>query len=303
MASIDELVRRKLELADEIERSIVSSAERAQIQAWRAVSDLLADFDVDSDGNIAQTQANIRRIGEVIERLNTVLAGGEYRDAVQTFIRQIDENVELTDDIARVIDRNFEPTEIARQLNTIAKQNAITAFFSSGIRDRVTQPFVEQLTANVASRAPLREATKALRTIIEGDANVDGRVLANVRTIANTAQAVADSAYSAQVYEQVGFVWFRWAGNEIKTTRPFCEHRAGNIYHKREIEAWGDGKNAGGLNDIRNGTWDGRIEGTDSKTIFTNRGGWNCRHVLAPVLARSVPEDVKARARAAGYID
>jgi len=33
MASIDELVKKKLELADEIERSIVSSAERAQVQA------------------------------------------------------------------------------------------------------------------------------------------------------------------------------------------------------------------------------------------------------------------------------
>jgi hypothetical protein len=303
MASLDELIRQKLRLQDDIERSIVTSAERAQGQAWRAISGSIQELDVDADGNIAQTQKNVRLISEIVNRLSTVLAGGEYRDAVSKFIGQLDENFELTNEIARTVDRTFEPTAVAKELQNIAKQNAVTAFFSSGIRDRVIQPFLEQLYTSVATRAPLNQTVTALRTVVEGDPNVDGRVLANVRTIAGTAQAVADNAYAAQVYEQVGFEWFRWAGGEIETTRPFCQARHGNVYHRKEIEAWGDGKNAGGHNDIRKGTWEGRIEGTDSKTIFTNRGGWNCRHTLVPVLARNVPADVRARARAEGFID
>lgn len=302
MATLDELTNRKLRLSQQIEDTIVTAAERAQRQSWKAIASMLREMDVDESGNIAQTQANIRRIGEIVQTLNTVLAGGEYRDAVQTFLKQIDENVQLTNDIARLTDKTFEPTEVAKQLLQIAKQNAVTAFFNTGVRDRVTQPFLEQLTAAVAARAPLNQTVTALQGLIEGDDLAVGRVTANVRTIANTAQAVTDNAYSAIVYEQVGYVWFRWAGNEIKTTRPFCDHRHGKVFHKKEIEAWGDGKNAGGINDIRNGTWDGRIDGTDSKTIFTNRGGWNCRHTLVPVLARNVPDDVKARAKAEGYI-
>jgi hypothetical protein len=258
-------------------------------------------MDVDATGNIRQTEDNIRRIGLITEELNKVLAGGEYKDAVQSFLASIDEGVQLTDEIAKKINSSFEPDNVQRQLLAISKQNAINAFFGSGLKENVTQPFLEQLTANVAARAPLREATKALQGVIEGTETTDGRLLANVRTTANTAQAIADRSYAAAVNEELGIEYFQYLGGEIPTTRPFCEHREGAIFHRKEIEAWGDGKNSAGINDIRNGTWDGRIDGTDSKSIFTFVGGWNCRHFLVPVISQRVPASVKARAEAEGY--
>jgi hypothetical protein len=301
MASFDELVARKIKLLETVPESIVTAAEKAQRDAWRKLGPLLAEMDVDSTGNIRQTEDNIRRIGLITEELNKVLAGGEYRAAVQSFLASIDEGVQLTDDIAKKIDSTFEPDNVQKQLLAISKQNAINAFFGSGLRDNVTVPFLEQLTANVAARAPLREAVKALQGVIEGtDAN-DGRLLANVRTTANTAQAIADRSYAAAVNEELGIEYFQYLGGEIPTTRPFCEHREGAIFHRREIEAWGDGKNSAGINDIRNGTWDGRIDGTDSRSIFTFVGGWNCRHFLVPVISQRVPASVKARAEAEGY--
>jgi hypothetical protein len=258
-------------------------------------------MDVDADGNIAQTEDNIRRIGLITEELNKVLAGGEYRDAVQSFLGSIDEGIQLTDDIAKKIDSTFEPNNVQRQLLAISKQNAINAFFGSGLRERVTQPFLEQLTANVAARAPLREAVKALQGVIEGTDTTDGRLLANVRTTAGTAQAIADRSYAAAVNEELGIEYFQYLGGEIATTRPFCEHREGAVFHRKEIEAWGAGENSAGINDIRNGTWDGRIDGTDSRSIFTFVGGWNCRHFLVPVIKQRVPPSVIARAKAEGF--
>lgn len=168
---------------------------------------------------------------------------------------------------------------------------------------RFTQPFLEQLTANVAARAPLREAVKTLETLVTGDGTADGKILANIKTTATTAQAVADRSYSAAVNEELDIQWYEYLGGEIDTTRSFCRNREDGIYHKKEIEAWGDGKNSAGINDIRDGTWAGRIDGTDSKSIFTFVGGWNCRHYLVPVPDNKVPDTVKARARAEGYID
>jgi hypothetical protein len=259
-------------------------------------------MDVDDNGNIAQTEDNIRRIGLITDELNKSLAGGEYKDAVQKFLGSIDEGVQLTDDIAKKIDSSFEPDNVQRQLLAISKQNAINAFFGSGLRENVSVPFLEQLTANVAARAPLNQAVKALQGVIEGtDAN-DGRLLANVRNAAGTAQAIADRSYAAAVNEQIGVEYYQYLGGEIATTRPFCAHREGKIFHRKEIEAWGNGENSAGINDIRNGTWAGRIEGTDSKTIFTFLGGWGpCRHFLVPVIVNRVPADVKARAKAEGY--
>jgi hypothetical protein len=301
MASFDELVKQKIKLLENVPEEIATAAERAQREAWRKIAPLLAEMDVDANGNIAQTEDNIRRIGGITEELNKVLAGGEYKAAVQSFLASIDEGVQLTDDIAKKIDNSFKPDNVQKQLLNISKQNAINAFFGSGLRERVTQPFLEQLTANVAARAPLREATKALQGVIEGTDSTDGRLLANVRTTANTAQAIADRSYAAAVNEELGIEYFQYLGGEIPTTRSFCEHREGQIFHRKEIEAWGDGKNSGGINDIRNGTWDGRIDGTDSRSIFTFVGGWNCRHYLVPVIKQKVPATVQARAKAEGF--
>jgi hypothetical protein len=301
MASFEELVARKVKLLETVPDSIVTAAEKAQRDAWRKLAPLLAEMDVDATGNIRQTEDNIRRIGLITEELNKVLAGGEYKDAVQSFLSSIDEGVQLTDDIAKKIDSNFQPDNVQKQLLAISKQNAINAFFGSGLRDNVTVPFLEQLTANVAARAPLNQAVKALQGVIEGTETTDGRLLANVRTTANTAQAIADRSYAAAVNDELGIEYFQYLGGEIPTTRPFCEHREGAIFHRKEIEAWGNGENSAGINDIRNGTWDGRIDGTDSRSIFTFVGGWNCRHFLVPVIKQKVPASVQARAKSEGY--
>ena len=301
MASFDELVARKIKLLETVPETIVTAAEKAQRDAWRKLGPLLAEMDVDATGNIRQTEDNIRRIGLITEELNKVLAGGEYKDAVQSFLSSIDEGVQLTDEIAKKIDSNFQPDNVQKQLLAISKQNAINAFFGSGLRDNVTVPFLEQLTANVAARAPLNQAVKALQGVIEGTETTDGRLLANVRTTANTAQAIADRSYSAAVNEELGIEYFQYLGGEIPTTRPFCEHREGAIFHRKEIEAWGNGENSAGINDISNGTWAGRIEGTDSRSIFTFVGGWNCRHFLVPVIKQKVPPSVIARAKSEGY--
>ena len=301
MASFDELVARKIKLLETVPETIITAAEKAQRDAWRKLSPLLAEMDVDATGNIRQTEDNIRRIGLITEELNKVLAGGEYKDAVQSFLSSIDEGVQLTDDIAKKIDSNFQPDNVQKQLLAISKQNAINAFFGSGLRDNVTVPFLEQLTANVAARAPLNQAVKALQGVIEGTETTDGRLLANVRTTANTAQAIADRSYSAAVNEELGIEYFQYLGGEIPTTRPFCEHREGAIFHRKEIEAWGNGENSAGINDISNGTWAGRIDGTDSRSIFTFVGGWNCRHFLVPVIKQKVPASVQARAKSEGY--
>lgn len=303
MASFDQLVKEKIRLFEEVPKRLETAAIKTQAEAWKKIRPLLDEMDVDASGNIEQTEGNIARIGQIADELKKVLAGSDYRAAVKDFLDSIDAGVQLSTEIAQKFEASFEPTAVQKQLLQISKQNAINTFFGAGLDQRFTQPFLEQLTTNIAARAPLREAVNALEGLVTGTDTTDGRLLANIKTTAITAQAVADRSYSAAINDELGLEWFEYLGGEIPTTRPFCEHREGKIFHKKEIEAWGDGKNSGGINDIRNGTWAGRIDGTDSKSIFTLVGGWNCRHYLVPVLDNKVPESVKARARAEGFID
>jgi hypothetical protein len=303
MASFEQLVKKKIALFESVPKELETAAIKTQAEVWRKIRPILDEMDTDAAGNIEQTEGNIRRIGVIAEELKKVLAGAEYKEAVRAFLGSIDEGVQLTNEIAQTFEEGFEPEQVQRQLLQISKQNAINAFYGSGLDARFTQPFLEQLTANVAARAPLREAVNALEGLVTGTDKLDGKILANIKTTATTAQAVADRSYSAAVNETLDIQWYEYLGGEIPTTRPFCEHREGKIFHKKEIEAWGDGKNSAGIRDIQDGTWAGRIDGTDSKSIFTFVGGWNCRHYLVPVPDRKVPDSVKARARAEGYID
>jgi len=59
----------------------------------------------------------------------------------------------------------------------------------------------------------------------------------------------------------------RYAGPDDDKTRDFCHTRVGNTYTESQIANW------------ENLTWDGKIEGGD---IFTDLGGYNCRHYLVP---------------------
>jgi hypothetical protein len=303
MASFNSLVKQKVALFETVPERLQTAAFKTQKQIWEKISPVLDEMDIDSSGNITQTENNIRRIAIIAEELKKVLAGSEYKEAVRVFLSSIDEGVQLTNEIARTFEASFEPSEIQKKLLSISKQNAINSFFGSGLDQRFTQPFIEQLTANIAARAPLREAVNALEGLVLGTEANDGRLLSNIKTTASTAQAIADRSYSAAVNEELGIQWYEYLGGEIPTTRPFCEHREGQIFHKGEIEAWGSGKNSAGINDIRDGTWSGRIDGTDSKSIFTFVGGWNCRHYLVPVPDNKVPETIKARAKAEGFYE
>ncbi len=283
MASFDELVRRKVKLFEATPENLATTAIKAQREIWNGVADLVQSLEVDENGQIAQTQNNVRKIGEIQTALSQAIAGSEYIDGVRTFLSDIDQGVEITNELAKQIRESFTPPAVAQQILEISKQNAINALAGVAMQSRVTLPFIEQLTAAIASRATLSETVKSLRTVIEGDKDVDGRLLANVRTVANTAQAITDRNYAAQVNESVGVEWYRYAGSEIDTTREFCAERHGQYFHKKEIESWADEN------------WDGKIAETNSKTIFSNAGGWNCRHSIIAVSIRRVPQDVIQR--------
>jgi hypothetical protein len=301
MASFDELVRKKVELFEKVPEKMATAAEKAQASAWRSIEPLLLEMETDSEGNIIQSDNNVRRISQIAEELNKSLATGEYYKAVESFLKSMDEGVNLTTEIAQKIQAGFEPSNAQKQLFELSKQNALSSFFGSGLRQRVSLPFLEQLTANVSARAPLREAINSLRATITGTDTTEGRLLANIKTTALTAQAIADRSFSAAVNDEIGIEWYRYLGGEIPTTREFCQHREGKYFHKKEIEMWGQGKNSAGIDDIKDGTWNGRIPETDIKTIFTFVGGYNCRHYLMPVNESRVPPEVKQRAKSEGY--
>ena len=301
MASLKDIVKEKIALFDSTPDKMGSATEKVQLKIWRELLPVINDLEVDKTGNIIQSDNNVARIGIIADKLNEVLAGKEYQAVIKTFLNSIDEGVVLSNEVAKKFEAGFEPTAAQTKLLQISKTNAIDTFIGSGLRTNVTQPFIEQLVTNISARAPLSDTIKALEGVIVGTDGTEGNLLRHIKTTALTAQAVADRSYSSAINETIGAVYFEYLGGEISTTRPFCQHREGEIFHKGEIEQWGRGINSGGIDDIKDGTWAGRIDGTDAKSIFTFVGGWNCRHYLVPVESDMVDDSIKARAKAEGF--
>lgn len=301
MASLNDIVKEKIKLFDSTPEKMATATDKVQLKIWKELLPVINDLEVDSTGNIIQSDKNVARIGIIADKLNEVLAGKEYQAVIKTFLNSIDEGVVLSNKVAKKFNAAFEPTAAQNKLLQISKTNAIDTFIGSGLKNNVTQPFVEQLVTNISARAPLKDTIKALEGVLIGTDATEGNLLRHIKTNALTAQAVADRSYSAAINETIGAVYFEYLGGEIPTTRLFCQHREGEIFHKSEIEQWGRGINSAGIDDIKDGTWAGRIDGTDEKSIFTFVGGWNCRHYLIPVESDQVDDTIKARVKAEGF--
>ena len=287
--SFDKLVSEYIELIDGSPDKLADATIKAERQVWEAIQGELNNLDV-KDGKIQATRKNVRLVSNILESLRTAINKSNYIQAVALFIQDFDKGALLNDALSQQIKKSFTPSQVQLDLLNESKRQAIKVLVGNGVIDRASQPFAQVLTSAIASRASLSDTIKALRTTVQGDGQTDGRLLANVKTTASTALSVADATYAKQTADAINAQWFRYVGKPIKTTRDFCRKRAGNFYHRKEIESWGSEN------------WNGRIDGTNSDTIFNYRGGWNCRHLIIAVSEAIVPDEVKERARIEGYI-
>lgn len=77
-----------------------------------------------------------------------------------------------------------------------------------------------------------------------------------------------NGSFTAAQAEEAGLNHFKYYGDIISTTRPFCKKLLGQVLSKEEIEEiWA------------NETWAGKSAGSP----FEVRGGYNCRHNFTPV--------------------
>jgi hypothetical protein len=117
--------------------------------------------------------------------------------------------------------------------------------------------------------------------LIDAMAAIPGNAFNRVSTIIDTGLSVVGRERINDVAQDLGLTWYRYIGGVIRTSREFCIERDGGYYNQAEIEAWSEED------------WEGKIEGTNTETIFSYCGGYNCRHELIPVLENSVPEEYK----------
>jgi hypothetical protein len=111
-----------------------------------------------------------------------------------------------------------------------------------------------------------KEAAEQLRTKFARD-----RTGSNLRRyatqMAQDSLMQFDASINTAIGKQSGATKWKYYGDVIRDSRPFCREHAGQVFTDDEIES----------------TWAGSWQGKSSGDPFIVRGGYNCRHHWRPV--------------------
>lgn len=301
MPSFESLLKDKNRRLEEIPLALQTTVQKQQ---RRVLNDIISQLDTLTtvNGKIKIDSANLKAISTISDELKTVFLNDDYLRAVNDFAKEFDTQASLNN---KLIDKGFGSTEnpiASKTYIDLAKKNAINDLVGAPAQANFIQPVQDILETAVINNASINDTIDNLRIFVEGDEEVDSKILKYAKQITNDSFAIADRSYTSIVSDTLGNDWFYYAGSEVNHTRCFCHQRVGNYYHYLEVESWGDGQNLGDC-DLGDGTWAGEIGGTNSSTIYSFLGGYNCMHSLMPVSEAVVPESDITRTRGLGFID
>jgi len=282
MASLDELIKDKTLRLTRVPDEFLSAVDKATKELYPDVIELLSDLEIDSQGNILLNNTNLQLTAEVKEALKEILLQSDYVSAVKTFASEFNTQARITNQIFRK-SFDFVSEGLAEQLINISKRNTADILINTIGDEAFADAVSEQVELAVSNNASFKETIRAIRDVVTGNDEVDGKLQQYAKQIAHDQFAIADRSYTSAVAEELGAEWFKYSGDTIETTREFCMERHNKFYYYKEIEEWADEE------------WQGKIDGTNEKTIYSTAGGYNCRHSIIPVSIFAVPKDVVRR--------
>jgi len=269
---------------------------------YEAILQLLGEMEM-KGGQFVASKTNLELAYQINEKLKGVMASGEYGKALSEFAGQFDIQAESNLSYFTEAFNITAAPELAATLLSASKVNAVDLLINRAADSEFLYPLRDIIEQSVVNNAGYAETIKTLREFIEGGENVDGRLLQYSRGIAHDTFAVADRSVISAYASEYGMEWFLYMGATMTTTRPFCSERIGGFYHQKEIEMWGEGKKTLGMAWPKDGEWGGMMDGTNSSTIFSVAGGYNCGHIISPVSESDVPESDIRRAQMQGFVE
>ena len=282
LSEIDRIINLKVERLENIPDAFADRMVQIQRAKFSDIIALLDKLDY-SGGNIVVNQANLLRIEQIVEQAKDLLTTGEFETVVGELLGEFDNQAAITYRYFDEAFTGFEVPAIANEILAQKKREAVIDLLNS-TDQYLSNPVRQALSNAVTSGASRQDVIDVFRLLIEGDADTVGRLERATRQIVSDTFALSDRALTNAVAEQLDVKWYRYVGGLMDTTRPFCKARNGKFFSKAEVESWG-------VQD-----WEGKMAGTDSKTIFVTAGGYNCQHSILPVAESAVPNRFKENA-------
>lgn len=275
---------------DEAVEKLLKEITAFQSRTATRLAGILGDLEI-VGGRLVASPENMARLSIVIGELEANFADPKWQKAVGEYLASF---TELETGLLAyasgfgALDAGLL-TALKVQYQTVAGNYLLDA---ASFARTLQQPIVQEVGSYIATGGRYRDLVNTVSDIVTGGDVSDGAMLGNARTAVNDLVSIYERTATNVASESVGAIFFLYQGRPIESTRPFCLTRANRYYHKSEVAAWGNLE-----------PWQGQIPGTNSTTIFSLLGGYNCRHTLVPVARRDVPTADIDRMKSKGYID
>lgn len=273
------------ELADKIEGLIVSSSSAyarkivaVEGKLYDDLVNILRFVDTDSEGYIKQNAGNRQILRAAELQFDKTIAGSGFQEAVETHLQAIPKIDALNEAYFESVSSAFKPNRVfISSLQNQAIETVNSFVLQDGLAAQVKLPLNQILNQNINTGGQFSGMLKQLRTFIEGNDDLDGRLTSYSRGILRDALFQYSRAYQQSVTADLKLEWYLYSGGLMDKSRPFCIERAGKYYHQKEIESWASL------------SWAGKNPLTTESSIFILAGGYSCAHEIIPVHKSIVP--------------
>lgn len=224
----------------------------------------------DNDRSLKGRISRMKSINRLRSQVSSELKEGILKTGYNEFLTGYKTLVTLANQYFSILNEKYNKNSY-RELYKQSIEYMHEVLIGSGLDRDVIGPVMNK----VYDKARLGVTKMELRKWLREQIGKKGLPTRYVSQIATDALYQMTSSYQNEVAADLGIKHWYYAGTKMQTSRNFCVNRYGRAYTQAEVESWA------GLD------WQGKIPGTDKKTIFVNRGGYNCRHTLRPISRRA----------------
>lgn len=263
--TIEEIVSRLEDVPD----NFIQLVNKQNEAIWKELLRLLKALEVEG-GVIQATPKNLALVQEIGSRMQSLLVGGEYLNAVSQFISEFDQQAILVKDMYMIEFGTFSDKALYQQVLNSSKLTTLGLFDVQAVDKAWTQPLKQIISDNVITKGSYNDLIGILKDFALGTPERDAALSRYVSLYARDSFNIFNRNYTLLISNDFDVQYYEYAGVILRDSRQFCKERVGRVYSRGEIESWASL------------TWQGKNYNTDKTTIFSYLGGYNCTHTLIP---------------------
>ena len=271
-----------------------------QNDMWSTIFKTIKKLETDEDGNILTNSKNLKILRTLRGDIKKTIITPQYKKDLSRFLGGFDDLKGINDTYYKAIasTKLNANKQVFNEVKNFSIEAVKNSLLDSGITENIIKPVENILNQNVTTGGSFQDLTEALRKDILGDIKTLGKLERYSKQITTDSLNQFNANYNQTVSQDLGLEFYFYNGALKETSRTYCigmvqggQHGlpGGRYYHKKEVE-----KSA-------SLEWAGKIPGTNSSSIFVNRGGFNCGHQWLAVDAIAVPKSAIDRAESKGF--